>query len=228
MKSTKAQIMEGVEYKEAKIINNNTVEYTRLNSVRVIRLHHTDIMEFPKLGGVILNSGGWKTVTTKERINEYNGECTLIQDKSIWYISTSNNPYQDKDSWIPFFDGIKIKDRKVVNPKKSTHRKEQVLLKRIQKYCKELKELPELPQPSNGDCWYCSLKDTDGKTFGDMGDNDHLISHLNEKYIHGSLIVNALEFAGYNNPAFMFRMDDRDSIVQAVRKYFKSKLGLVV
>ena len=69
--TTKREMMEGVEAKEAKIIANNTVEYIKPDGTKVIRLHHTDILEFPPRGGVIFNSGGWKTVTTKSRMNEF-------------------------------------------------------------------------------------------------------------------------------------------------------------
>ena len=227
MRRTKAEIMEGVEYKEAKVIGNNTIEYIRPDGVKVIRLHRADIITFPKMGGVILNSDGWKTVTTKDRMNSYQSECTIIQDKGLWYVTTSSNPYQDRSLRISFFDGIKIKDGTVINPKKSAHRKEQSLLRQINVYCEKLRKLPELPIPSSGDCWDCSFKTTDGIPMGDLGSSDHLISHLKEKYIHGSLIVNALKHVGYQDPVFIFQMGDRASIIRAVNRYFKSKLGLV-
>ena len=86
MKRTKTEIMEGVECTESKIVYNNTVEYYRPNGVRVIRLHRTDILEFPVKGGVILNSGGWRTVTTKSRMNEFQQEVQVMQEKGIWYV----------------------------------------------------------------------------------------------------------------------------------------------
>jgi hypothetical protein len=161
-------------------------------------------------------------------MNSYQSECTIIQDKGVWYVSTSGNPYQDKDSRVPYFDGIKIKDGRVVNPKKSAHRKEQSLLRQIKAYCTAVKKLDTLPTPSGGDCWYCSIHTEDGTSFGDTSkDKEHLLGHLKEKYIHGSLILNALQHVGYINPDFIFQMDIRDSIVRAISKYFKSKLGLV-
>ena len=228
MKESKAEIMEGVDCKESKIIDHNTVEYTRPDGVKVIRLHRTDIITFPKRGGVILNSGGWKTVITRKRMNTHQPECIIVQDKGVWYITTSSNPYQDRDSWIPYFDGIKIKDGTVINPRKSAHRKEQSLLRQIKTYCATVKKLKKLPMPEAGDCWYCSMHTESGASMGDsFKDTSHLISHLKEKYIHGSLILNALQHAGYNNPGFIFQMDHRDSIVRAINKYFKSKLELV-
>jgi adenosylmethionine-8-amino-7-oxononanoate aminotransferase len=63
--------------------------------------------------------------------------------------------------------------------------------------------------------------DPDGK------DTSHLISHLEECYIHGSLIFRALQAAGYINPPFILAHGYRDNIVRAVRKYFRKALGLV-
>jgi hypothetical protein len=231
MKRTKTEIMEGVECTESKIVYNNTVEYYRPNGVRVIRLHRTDILEFPVKGGVILNSGGWRTVTTKSRMNEFQQEVQVMQEKGIWYVSSTFYAAWNKEEWIPYFDGIHFsKDGKVINPiKTDPAKKEKALIKKINAYCKKIKDMKELPIPSSGDCWYCALKTPGGKSMGEtFKSNAHLISHLKEKYVHGSLIWNALEWAGYQNPALIFQMDVRTSIVSAVRRYFKSQLGLAV
>jgi len=226
MRSTKAEIMEGIEATESKIVGHNTVEYFRPDGTRVVRLHHTDILEFPKGGQVIFNSGGRKTVTTKDRMNGLQKAATIIHDKGLWYLSTNRNPYQNKDSRIPFFDGITVKDGKIVNPRKLAHKKEEYLLKQIQAYCKKLKGLKELPAPSGGDCWHCSFQTDDGRTMGDLSGSDHLKSHLKEKYIHGSLIMNALIWAGFVSPRHTFDRAYRDTIVRTVKRYFKSQLGL--
>ena len=49
----------------------------------------------------------------------------------------------------------------------------------------------EIKAPSSGDCWYCLLKDKEGKTLGDLGNSDHIINHFKEKYYVPSLLVNA-------------------------------------
>jgi len=227
--TTKREMMEGVEAKEAKIIANNTVEYIKPDGTKVIRLHHTDILEFPPRGGVIFNSGGRKTTTTKERMNEFQSQATIVQNQGLWYIATDSSPfdYHNKDSWVPFFDGVKVKNGKVVNPKKSPHKKEEFLLKQIQKYCKKMKEMDELPLPAGGDCFYCSMQTEDGKSLGEAtNDKDHLKSHLKEKYIHGSLIWNALKWAG-KSPEIHFQMGLKDNMIRATKRYFKSQLGLV-
>ena len=224
MRETKKEIMEGIEATESQIVGHNTVAYTKPDGTRVVRLHHTDILEFPKNGSVVFNSGGWRTSTTKDRMNEFQSSVAIIQDKGLWHLTTNYDPYNNKDTWIPFFDGITVKDGKVVNPRKLAHKKEQFLLKQIQAYCKKLKELPELPTPDGGDCWFCSFHTEDGRVWGELSDSDHLRSHLKGKYIHGSLIWNALKWTGCRYPELI--VGDRDNVVRAVKRYFKSQLGL--
>jgi hypothetical protein len=57
----------------------------------VVRLHHTNIFGLDRgTGGVTLNSGGWRTVTTKKRINEcleeYGIPLRVYQRKFDWYV----------------------------------------------------------------------------------------------------------------------------------------------
>ena len=221
--TTKREIMEGVEATKSKVVANNTVEYTKPNSTKVIRLHHTDILEFPPRGGVVFNSGGWKTVTTRARMNEFQSECTIIQDKGLWYLAMPLHTW-DKDSWTPFFDGIKVKNGKIVKPRRLAYKKEEFLLKQINVYCAKMKKMDELPLPMLGDCFNCSFQTRGGN---DLGSTDHLKSHLKEKYIHGSLIWNAMKWAGYPHPEIQFAMQWKDNMVSVVKRYLKAQLGLV-
>ena len=220
MRRTKKEIMEGVESVKSRIIDHNTVEYYKEDGTKVIRLHLTDIITYNTDGSVTLNTGGWKTVTTKDRINKFS-PFYITQHNWIWYFNIGEKEYQFKDGITIFPDGKVAGERDKKDIKLFNEHK-----KWIDRYCKKLKGLKKLPYPSNGDCWYCLFKNEDGKTMGDLSnDNDHLISHLKEQYIHGSLILNALEWAGYINAGIIFQMDVRDSIVNSVRRYFKFKLG---
>lgn len=96
MRETKEQIMEGVGATKPRLVANNTVEYERPDGTKVIRLHHTDILEQKPDGSLIFNSGGWKTPTTKDRMNNFQSSATIIQDKGLWYLTRSHNPYQIK------------------------------------------------------------------------------------------------------------------------------------
>ena len=52
----------------------------------VIIFHCTKIIRYRPDGSVVLNSGGWQTVTTKSNLNQYS-DCSVWQDKRVWYVS---------------------------------------------------------------------------------------------------------------------------------------------
>jgi hypothetical protein len=88
----------------ARKIGNNTVRYTRPNGDDVIRLHRTDIVTRKPDGSVILNSGGWRTVTTKARLNEYVSSVAIYQKDHEWFICNRG----DWAGAIPFEDGCTV------------------------------------------------------------------------------------------------------------------------
>ena len=106
------------------------------------------------------------------------------------------------------------------------------LIKKIGAYCRALRKHIEkngVPMPNNGDCWFCMMQDVEtGKSLGESsGDKDHLISHLDEKYIHGSLIWRALiSRRPEQGAATIMQMGFVDIIVGEVRNYFKRQLGI--
>ncbi len=70
--------------KTRKIGNNTYAEIEYDNSVS-IRLHGTAVVRFYPNGVVKLNSGGWRTHTTKDRINKYS-PVKVYQKKYQWYL----------------------------------------------------------------------------------------------------------------------------------------------
>lgn len=205
--------------KDSRKLGNNTYLLRHEDCISV-RLHNTDIVKYYPDGSIELNTGGWNTLTTKARINEY-APIRVYQEKGIWYLMPDKTP---------FVDGMKVDsngvvigdiDHSIVNERKE-------LIKKINKYCKAIRKLESIPEPNNGDCWYCLFKDTkNSKPMGEaFNDTQHLINHLDEMYIHGSLIMNALVWRGYRDPWMIVRMNLRDSIVNAVRDYLKRQLGL--
>jgi len=70
--------------KERKIGNNTYAEIGYDDSVS-IRLHGTAVVRFYPNGLVKLNSGGWRTSTTKDRINKYS-PVKVYQKKYEWYL----------------------------------------------------------------------------------------------------------------------------------------------
>jgi hypothetical protein len=215
MKRTKKDLLKDVQnVKTAKFINNNTLKIEYLDGTTAIRLHDTDIITFAGKD-IILNSGGWKTRTTKERINEYS-PANISQNKSLWYI---------KDKL--FYDGCKVNQTgdMISKPIRINENKLNKLKKQITKYC-NLVTKDNLPLPDSGDCWDCSFKTKDGKTMGELSGSDHLLSHLKENYLHGSILVNAMRESGYNDTqiGLHYQMKWNDYFKRALRKYLTKRL----
>jgi len=77
---------------ERKIGNNTYAEIEHDKSISV-RLHGTDVVRFYANGLVKLNSGGWRTHTTKQRINKYS-PVKIFQKNFEWFLS-DGRPFED-------------------------------------------------------------------------------------------------------------------------------------
>ncbi len=96
LKSVRCEVM------RSKKIGNDTFEVVYTDGSRAIRLHKTDIVTFID-GVIILDTNGWKTVTTKARMNHYiPAGSHVYRSKKIWYVTTTN------DGDILYYDGIKL------------------------------------------------------------------------------------------------------------------------
>lgn len=176
-----------------KIAGNTTVR--KIDDGVAIKLHETDIVTILDNGRTILNTGGWQTVTTKERINRYT-KARIYQRASVWYISDKTG----NDSL--FYDGMRISANGLpLKPKPTKKYEKQVkaIKKQSKEYAKNYVEALKaglIDYPNGGDCWACSMRDSEGNTR--MGES-HLIDHMQEKYYVPSLLVNAGREAGYQD-----------------------------
>lgn len=84
----------------AHMIANNTAEIRYANGDRAIRFWYTDIVTFKASGEVIYSSGGYYSLTTKERINEFS-ELQVYQRAFKWYFLLNGIEYE-------FHDGVTI------------------------------------------------------------------------------------------------------------------------
>lgn len=55
----------------AKLAARNTLDYVDADGVRRIRLHATDILTIRADGAFEIDTGGWNTVTTRARLNDF-------------------------------------------------------------------------------------------------------------------------------------------------------------
>ena len=88
----------------ARKIANNTLMYYLESGERAIQLHDSIILLFGQNEeSVALDTDGWKTPTTKERMNAFlPWSIRVFQRNSEWYIDLDGEV-------VDFFDGITLK-----------------------------------------------------------------------------------------------------------------------
>lgn len=211
-----------------------------------IRYQATDVVTYQgERGTIVLNSGGWRTVTTKARMTEYT-RVRLFADKGVWYVQPELG-WEAKRSL--FYDGMPITaDGLPTAPQFPTPmdmERKRKLDKAVSAYVKGFAAhivANGLDNPGNGDCFGClfQVKDAPTVTQGAMRlenrptphgriepmGNDHYISHFEEKYYVPSLLANAIKAAGYRDPGFIWAMirdrKDGDMAARILRGYFKN------
>lgn len=254
MSRAKYDLMEGVESADGgRIVANNTIRYTTTAGDTVIRLHDTDIVVYWSDGTISLNSGGWQTVTTKDRMNralagDYRPGAPIPwqnrpaiswsvgSDKGAWYLWKRNrNPERYSGKWEPFADGMRF-DPVTGRVQGAGDPAEQAEIRKlVTTFARKIRTADSLPEPNNGDCWGCLMRADDGSY--PMG-ADCLLEHCREGYIHGSLILRAMRWAGYQDMGIQIhtgwggingpRLPSRpfDAPARAVKRYILRQNGL--
>lgn len=83
---------------KGKLVANNTRLLMNYDLSISVKLHNTDIVVFDSNGDIILNTGGYYTVTTKTRMNEFLPEgYKVFQKKGTWYLETPDKTLEYKD-----------------------------------------------------------------------------------------------------------------------------------
>jgi hypothetical protein len=207
-----------------------------------VRLHDTNIVTFHRDGRIVLDSGTWLTVTTKNRMNLHTPmEWTLYSDRGIWYLWSHED--QDFHKTIPYADGITLLPDGSITGEGEDPRKQIKLRNRAKRYAQDYVEAlyaGNIPAPGNGDCWGCLFKTTDGST--PLGGADHIISHFDDDYFVPSLVVRAIERfpvsqAGKHDLSVLWNPEDarnirlmgmQDQIRKSVQRWCYAELGLGV
>lgn len=195
--------------KERPFAHNTRIERDVLDmghDVIVAKYHGNIVASFYPDGTNVYTSAGWKTVTTKERINWFLPDgFRLYQDHSTWFISASHWGDEQEglviDGRYTFADGIAIKAGQVYNAAPENEEENiRKQIKKIKKYVDGfIKDLlnGKVESPSGGDCWYCYMVTKDGESLGDAIKNtDHIESHIEESYYVPSLLYRAIEKTG--------------------------------
>jgi hypothetical protein len=169
------------------IANNTTARLIDGDSRVAIRLRSTDIITFNAGDTITLQSGGWLSVTTKERINRYT-KAGISQRAGIWYMRDGSLFY---DGMAIHMDGTPIKPKQPEKHEKALKAIKLVAKQYAHDYVVELKA-GNIPMPSSGDCWACL-------GIVRAGDAQHIRDHISEKYYVPTLLVNAGRAAGYRD-----------------------------
>jgi hypothetical protein len=164
-----------------------------------VRLHETLVATVTEGGKLTVDTGGWRTVTTKERINEILHRVGLgvYARKGEWFWNDFRGT-GEVEVGAAFTEGdyVDARGRLHTQAKPKDLKAHATLRKRILAYAKLAAAALPLKPPGNGDCWDCHLQTQEGKSLGDATKSDHLKLHLDEGYIVPSLVFRALREAG--------------------------------
>ena len=151
---TKKEILGNTNCIKSKFVDQNTLKIEYENGSSSIRFHNTDIITFNPDNTIVLNSGGYRTITTKERINKF-APVNIFQKNGLWYLANNNNyPHNFDDAYL-FYDNCIINNEGKLLSKPLNNEKTIVKVKKLKKqindYCNLITK-DNLPYPDNGDC----------------------------------------------------------------------------
>lgn len=178
-----------------------------------VRLHSTYVVKIHRDGTYTLDSGGWRTVTTKARMREYS-PVRLWQESSIWKLCGPVVPGKPWPGAVALFDdGIRVDAQGQPIPPFRAHDADDAPKKRLDRMVRAyIKGFAAdalangLENPGGGDCWGCHMR-ADDVSVEAMG-YGHYLSHFRESYYVPSLLWNALQRCG--NPSFVWSMISAD------------------
>ena len=147
-----------------------------------VRFHTIIVVTFKPDGTIVLDSGGWRTFTTRDRINKCIPFGLVWQKAFVWYYGLGEK------TWV-FADGMTLGERKVVSgadlfvPAK----KRDPFPNKVKRFARgfvEALRVGKIGPPDLGDCLFCRTV---------LVGADHLVSHVVESYYVPSLVVRALD-----------------------------------
>jgi hypothetical protein len=97
--------IQGGRDKITRKIESNTYLIKKQNYI-ALKLHGTEVIMFYPDDSFSLSSGGWETVTTKDRINNYCPLGHIYQERNQWYYVLRNNIYKFESGMKISADGV--------------------------------------------------------------------------------------------------------------------------
>lgn len=184
--------------RDSRKLKNNTYLVKRNGGDIAVKLHATDVVTFHQDGTVTYDTGGWGTVTTKDRMKHFGLSWVNIwSNRGVLY---AHGP-SDGEEIKSFRRTFKVVDGKVIPDEEDMEAKAKDMKRKVTRYAQgfiKAMRAGKTRPPSEGDCWFCLFEDANtGKTWGETSqDKDHLLEHFKESYYVGSLLVRALKVMG--------------------------------
>lgn len=89
--------------KDSRKIGNNTYLERHMNDI-VVKLHDTHVVVYRADGDIVLDSGGWQTHTTKDRMNRHT-RAMITQAAGEWYVTWHDWAGDFSDGMVLHTDG---------------------------------------------------------------------------------------------------------------------------
>lgn len=232
---TYAELSAWMGDKRVKRLGNNThaerigIDGTTRHDIGIV-LHSTTILTFHDDETMSIDTGGWRTVTTKDRLNGFLPRPLRVwSEDGVWTLSRGgNNPGRVSE----VYDGMRF-DRHgnmVTDVLVDSGRELKRLKRDIGRYVKlysdeRVRELVENAREHGtaGDCWGCAMVNAETGRADVMG-TDHLLEHVAEGYTIASLMVNALRFVSYREEQLPYVVRHGDIVRRAIRRYMVGTL----
>jgi hypothetical protein len=222
-------------------------------SAIAVRLHATDIVTFHRDGSISLDTGGWLTVTTKDRMNRYlPAPFSIFSDKGSWRVSLSwktevvHRDYEYNEIFVqhfcgdylcydrkeiatsvPYFDGIILdsSNASVVNAELIPQDRDHhnAVMRKAIKRYVDLYTNNEILDMITDERRMGDCWICLSETSGDKYNDDHLLTHMEEDYVMATLLLNALKASNYGDPWYIISYVP-DMARRALSKYLRKRL----
>lgn len=185
-----------------KPVANNTRLFRRGEDAIALRLHSTDVVIYHADGRKTLHTGGWYTVTTKDRINAALPSVAVYSERGRWMVA-------EVGAWenpVPFYDGMTITpgeplpvSDEVLARVVREDAQNRAMRRDVNRYIAAItpERIVEAFDNTGGDCWGCMMVAQDGSY--PLG-SDCVALHVEEGYFHAHLVLRALRAKGYRDP----------------------------
>lgn len=207
-------------------VANNTYLFRAADNTIHLRLHETDVVVYhPNGGGMTLDTGGWFTVTTKDRINAaLPGGFRIYSVKGNWFLHRNIRDLPD----VPFVDRMTLWPDGEIEGIDWAQVQHEIdartkLKQEIAAFVRGITADAVVTAWENtgGDCLLCRVGQT--RCLGD---------HVEERYFHATLAHNAVRSAGFHSPEAIMAITYDEAkrgrvdtlLTSSLRKYLKRNL----